>query len=155
LIDALKQGGLVLYFRHAETDHSSDDQHPVDLADCSTQRNLSEQGRNQAKGIADAIARLGIQIDEVLSFGNITDALSLAANLTPSIVILDHQVASIDLHSTLKLLCDAWQGASRIVLVEDKDEFHQAMDHRTDLVLLKGFNASKFIDAVEEILKNG
>jgi DNA-binding NarL/FixJ family response regulator len=95
------------------------------------------------------------QIDEVLSFGNITDALSLAANLTPSIVILDHQVASIDLHSTLKLLCDAWQGASRIVLVEDKDEFHQAMDHRTDLVLLKGFNASKFIDAVEEILKNG
>lgn len=67
LIDALKQGGLVLYFRHAETDHSSDDQHPVDLADCSTQRNLSEQGRNQAKGIADAIARLGIQIDEVLS----------------------------------------------------------------------------------------
>ena len=94
------------------------------------------------------------QIDEVLSFGNITDALSLAANLTPSIVILDHQVASIDLHSTLKLLCDAWQGASRIVLVEDKDEFHQAMDHRTDLVLLKGFNASKFIDVVEEILKN-
>jgi DNA-binding NarL/FixJ family response regulator len=95
------------------------------------------------------------QIDEVLSFGNITDALSLAANLTPSIVILDHQVASINLHSTLKLLPDAWQGASRIVLVEDKDEFHQAMDHRTDLVLLKGFNASKFIDAVEEILKNG
>jgi DNA-binding NarL/FixJ family response regulator len=93
------------------------------------------------------------QIDEVLSFGNITDALRLAANLTPSIVILDHQVASIDLHSTLKLLCDAWQGASRIVLVEDKDEFHQAMDHRTDLVLLKGFNASKFIDAVEEMLK--
>jgi DNA-binding NarL/FixJ family response regulator len=93
------------------------------------------------------------QIDEVLSFGNITDALRLAANLTPSIVILDHQVASIDLHSTLKLLRDAWQGASRIVLVEDKDEFHQAMDHRTDLVLLKGFNASKFIDAVEEMLK--
>ncbi len=94
------------------------------------------------------------QIDEVLSVGSISDALNLAANHTPSIVILDHQVASIDLHSTLKLLHDAWQGASRIVLVEDKDEFHQAMDHCSDLVLLKGFNASKFIDAVEEILKN-
>lgn len=67
LIDALKQGGLVLYFRHGETDHSSEDQHPVDLADCSTQRNLSEQGRNEARGIADAIARLGIQIDDVVS----------------------------------------------------------------------------------------
>jgi len=94
------------------------------------------------------------QIDEVLSVGSITDALSLAVNLTPSIVILDHQVASIDLRSTLKLLRDAWQGASRIVLVEDKDEFKQAMDHRTDLVLLKGFNAAKFINAVEEILNS-
>ncbi len=94
------------------------------------------------------------QIDEVLSVGSITDALSLALNFTPSMVILDHQVASIDLLSTLKLLRDAWQGASRIVLVEDKDEFQQAMDLHTDLVLLKGFSASKFIDSVEKLLKN-
>ena len=66
------------------------------------------------------------QIDEVLSAGSIIDALNMAANHTPSIVILDHQVASIDIHSTLKLFHDAWQGASRIVLVEDKDEFQQA-----------------------------
>lgn len=67
LIDALRRGGLVLYLRHGATDHSLDDRHPVDLTDCSTQRNLSEQGRNQAKGIAEAIARLGIQIDEVVA----------------------------------------------------------------------------------------
>ncbi len=94
------------------------------------------------------------QIDEVLSVGSITEALNLAVKPTPSIVILDHQVASIDLHSTLKLLRDTWQGASRIILVEDKDEFQQAMGLHTDLVLLKGFNASKFIDSVEKLLEN-
>ena len=94
------------------------------------------------------------QIDEVLPFESVTDALSLAVNFTPSLAILDHQVASIDLHSTLRLLRDAWQEASRIILVEDKEEFQLALELHTDLVLVKGFNASKFIDSVEEILKN-
>jgi phosphohistidine phosphatase SixA len=67
LIDALQQGGLVVYFRHAQTDHGTDDQHPVDLSDCSTQRNLSEQGRSQATSVAEAIGRLGIEIGEVVS----------------------------------------------------------------------------------------
>jgi len=67
LIDALRRGGLTLYFRHAKTDHGIDDQHPVDLSDCSTQRNLSQEGRVQAMQVADAVARLGIEIDDVLS----------------------------------------------------------------------------------------
>jgi phosphohistidine phosphatase SixA len=67
LIDALQQGGLVIYFRHAATDHSQDDQHPVDLSDCSTQRNLSPHGRQQAQRIGEAISRLEIPIDEVIA----------------------------------------------------------------------------------------
>ncbi|MGD8589213.1 MAG: histidine phosphatase family protein [Chromatiales bacterium] len=67
LIDALQQGGLVIYFRHAATDHSQDDQHPVDLSDCTTQRNLSPVGRQQAQLIGEAIGRLNISIDEVIS----------------------------------------------------------------------------------------
>lgn len=94
------------------------------------------------------------QISEVVSTESLNEALSLAAIITPAIVILDSRVANHDLPTMLRLIYDTWQGASRIVLVEDKDEFQQAMDLHTDLVLLKGFNASKFIDSVEEILKN-
>jgi len=93
------------------------------------------------------------QIDEIYSVGSITEALGLAAKLTPSIVILDSQALSLDLPTALKLIGETWQGTNQIVLVEDKDEFQQAMDLHTDLVLLKGFNASKFIDSIEEILE--
>jgi phosphohistidine phosphatase SixA len=65
LIDALQQGGLVLYFRHAATDHTQDDRHPIDLSDCSTQRNLSPAGRQQARDIGEAIGRLNIPVGEV------------------------------------------------------------------------------------------
>ena len=67
LIEALQGGGLIIYFRHGATDHSQDDQHPIDLSDCSTQRNLSEEGRQQAQRIGEAIKRLNIPIGEVLA----------------------------------------------------------------------------------------
>ena len=65
LVEALQQGGLVVYFRHGATDHDQDDQHPIDLSDCSTQRNLSATGRQQAERIGEAIKRLNIPIGEV------------------------------------------------------------------------------------------
>lgn len=67
LIIELKKGGLVIFLRHAETDHATDDQHPSVMSDCSTQRNLSQQGREQARRIGAAIKRLGILIDDVVS----------------------------------------------------------------------------------------
>lgn len=67
LIDELKKGGLIIFFRHAATDHSKDDLHPVVMSDCATQRNLSQRGREQAKNIGKTISRLGILIDDVVS----------------------------------------------------------------------------------------
>lgn len=93
-------------------------------------------------------------IDEVLPVECITEASGLAAIITPALVILDTQATTLDLSTALKLIGDIWQGATRIVLVEDKNEIHEAKAQGADLVLLKGFNASKFIIAIEEILKN-
>ena len=46
LIAELRSGGFVLYMRHANTDSSRQDAVPiVDASDCSTQRTLSEEGR--------------------------------------------------------------------------------------------------------------
>lgn len=94
------------------------------------------------------------QISKVVSTESLNEALSLAVCITPAIVILDSRVTNNDLPVTLNLLGDIWKGASRIVLVEDNGEYQQAMGLHTELVLLKGFNASKFIDSVEELLKN-
>ena len=67
LVRTLQEGGVVLAFRHAATDFSKPDQNPVDLARCSTQRNLSAQGRAEARGIGRGVRRLGIRVGAVLS----------------------------------------------------------------------------------------
>jgi phosphohistidine phosphatase SixA len=67
LLAALREGGFVIYFRHARTDFSQDDTDLSDLTNCATQRNLSSEGRAQARLIGEAIAALGIPVGEVLS----------------------------------------------------------------------------------------
>src|SRR5687768_2326199 len=67
LLTALRQGGLVLYFRHARTDFSQDDTDLSDLTNCAAQRNLSPEGHAQAQLIGESIAALAIPIGEVLS----------------------------------------------------------------------------------------
>jgi phosphohistidine phosphatase SixA len=67
LVSALRRGGHVIYFRHTATDWGEDDEYPVDLSDCDTQRNLSATGRRQARAIGDAIERLDVPIGRILS----------------------------------------------------------------------------------------
>ena len=67
LLAALRNGGFVIYFRHARTDFSQDDTDLSDLSNCATQRNLSAEGRTQARLIGDAIATLAIPIGDILS----------------------------------------------------------------------------------------
>lgn len=67
LLAVLREGGFVIYFRHARTDFSQDDTHLSNLTDCATQRNLSTEGREQARAIGAAMRALAIPIGEVLS----------------------------------------------------------------------------------------
>jgi len=67
LVEQLKSGGLVLVLRHAATDQSKQDEDPVDLADCTTQRNLSAEGRAQAREIGSGVRRLHLRIGTVLT----------------------------------------------------------------------------------------
>ena len=67
LLAALREGGFVIYFRHARTDFSQDDVDLSDLSNCATQRNLSAEGRDKARLIGEAIAAHGIPVGEVLS----------------------------------------------------------------------------------------
>ena len=67
LTRALQAGGLVLVLRHAATDFSKPDEDPVDLTDCATQRNLSRQGRADARAIGRGVRRLDLRVSAVLT----------------------------------------------------------------------------------------
>lgn len=63
----LRDGGNVLLMRHAQTVPGIGDPPNFKLGDCSTQRNLSEAGREQARRVGAAFQRENIAPDEVRS----------------------------------------------------------------------------------------
>ena len=67
LAQALKSGGLILYFRHASTDFGQSDDAMSGYEDCARQRNLTDRGREEARRIGAAITRMGIPIGDVLA----------------------------------------------------------------------------------------
>jgi len=62
LVQALRTGGLVIYFRHTATDFSKNDQGMFNYEDCANQRPLSEQGRADARAIGQRIAALKLPL---------------------------------------------------------------------------------------------
>lgn len=71
LVEALRRGGYVIYFRHAATDYSIPESQQGETwwQSCDPQvvRNLSEAGRDQARAIDEAFRALQIPMDRVLS----------------------------------------------------------------------------------------
>jgi phosphohistidine phosphatase SixA len=65
--EALASGGHVLLLRHASTDPGVGDPPGFRLGDCATQRNLSPDGRRQAREFGGRLAARGIAIGPVLS----------------------------------------------------------------------------------------
>lgn len=61
LLERLRQGGLVLFFRHAGTVGEPCDRSFL-VGDRRGQRNLSANGRRQATGLGAALARLGVPV---------------------------------------------------------------------------------------------
>jgi phosphohistidine phosphatase SixA len=63
----LRSGGQVVIMRHASTDSTAGDPDTMRLEDCSTQRNLSPSGRDDARRIGSAFKSRGITVDDVRS----------------------------------------------------------------------------------------
>jgi len=66
-VSALRQGGLILYFRHTSTDFGQSDEQMTGYEDCARQRNLTDQGREEARRIGAEIKRLRLPIGEVVA----------------------------------------------------------------------------------------
>jgi phosphohistidine phosphatase SixA len=67
LVKALAKGGNVLLIRHTKTVPQTPDPNLMLIDDCTTQRNLSDEGRRQAERIGASFEKLGIRVGRVLS----------------------------------------------------------------------------------------
>lgn len=80
VLNQLRQGGFVIYFRHAATERTGANDEAADLEKCETQRGLSDKGRAQAAQIGEGVKRLRIPIGQVISspFCRCKDTATLA-----------------------------------------------------------------------------
>ena len=65
LLDRLRAGELVVYFRHADTRSGAGS--VAELDGCGGERNLSEVGREQMRAVAAALAAIEAPVGDVLS----------------------------------------------------------------------------------------
>jgi phosphohistidine phosphatase SixA len=90
----LQKGGQVVMIRHGLTDSGVGDPPAFRLGDCATQRNLSEEGRNEARRLGEALRSRKVPVAAVQSsawcrcmetaqlvFGRSADAQPALANL--------------------------------------------------------------------------
>ncbi|MCP3794025.1 histidine phosphatase family protein [Paenibacillus sp. S33] len=68
LVNSLRQGGYILYARHAEATEGIDQPY-LNFQNCSTQRNLSEEGRRQAIIYGELLRSLRIPLELPISAG--------------------------------------------------------------------------------------
>ncbi|MEZ2189609.1 histidine phosphatase family protein [Corynebacterium sp. CCM 9204] len=69
IVKDLKDGGYVIFIRHGHTakDYADQADPNMKLDDCSTQRQLDELGKKQAKEIGEAFEKLEIPVGDVVS----------------------------------------------------------------------------------------
>lgn len=67
LLNAMREGGVVLLIRHSDTESGIGDPPGFSLRDCATQRNLSASGREQSRRIGDKLRAAGVKVSEVRS----------------------------------------------------------------------------------------
>jgi hypothetical protein len=67
LAQAIRTPGAVVMIRHAQTEPGIGDPENFRLSDCSTQRNLSQEGRQQSVRLGQWFSSQGLQPQQVLS----------------------------------------------------------------------------------------
>jgi phosphohistidine phosphatase SixA len=67
VVPALQKGGFVLVIRHPKTNGDQADTDPLHIDNVKAQRQLSDEGRKQAKDLGDAFRALKIPVASVVS----------------------------------------------------------------------------------------
>ena len=67
LLPELRKGGYVLFIRHPKTNPDQADTDPLHLDNIQAQRQLSDEGRQQATALGEAFRALKLPVDKVIS----------------------------------------------------------------------------------------
>lgn len=103
LLAQLREGGYVLYMRHGYTDNTRPDRAPmVDLADCATQRPLTEAGRALVAQVGNSIRAAGLPVGEVFSSPLCRAKESADAAFGPGFTVVEHLMYTANLTSEQK-----------------------------------------------------
>jgi phosphohistidine phosphatase SixA len=113
LVERLREGGYVIFLRHALTDHSQEDAPNVDPRDCARQRNLTDAGRVQARKVGGAIRDLEIPLGRIetsafcrtretaqLAFGR-AEVSEILTHLPPKELRAEHEARLRELRSLI------------------------------------------------------
>ena len=123
LWDLLRSGGQVVLIRHPLTDPGFGDPKGFRLEDCSTQRNLAEEGRAHARRIGEAFRLHRIAVERVLTspWCRCVETASLAfgkAEIAPALANLfgrsEHRQKQVE---ELTALVSEWRSAGNLVMV--------------------------------------
>ena len=135
-IEAIQRGGHYIYFRHGATNRSEQDSDPTNLANCATQRNLTDEGRAQARAIGEAFRALNVPVGLVLS-SPYCRALEFArlgfdqAQAEPSLVLPDPLTAEERQRNTealLRILALLPPSNTNVVMVAHSPNIRDAVD---------------------------
>ena len=137
LVEKLQQGGYVIFFRHAATDHSQKDIDKKNLGNCDTQRRLDEKGRQQSNDIGDGFKMLEIPVGEVVTSQYcrcINTAMIAFGKATPSVEITSIQDVTLEVKQQRiaklrKMLATPPRPGTNTVLVAHKGMFKDASGH--------------------------
>jgi virginiamycin B lyase len=125
LVDALRQGGYVLYFNHAASDLSQTDTATGNLRNCADQQNLTDRGRAEARAIGISILALDIPIGQVLSsaYCRARDTALLAfgqAETSPDLTGFPEEESAQRIAALIRLLSTPPASGTNIVLVSHR-----------------------------------
>jgi phosphohistidine phosphatase SixA len=121
---ALRQGGVVALMRHTEAPGGAGDPPGFKLDDCATQRNLSEEGRENAKAIGVRLKSEGISFAKILSspWCRCIDTATLLdmgeivhSGAFSNIVVLNEERTTIIKNG--RALIEAWSGPGTLLVV--------------------------------------
>jgi phosphohistidine phosphatase SixA len=129
-INALRQGGYVIVFRHGATHNDQADTDPLHPENVAQQRQLNDQGRALARAIGDAMRKLKIPVGQVhtsvfnravetgklLGFGEVTPSLDFTeGGLVVSPIENNRRMAALR-----KVAATAPAAGSNVVVVTHK-----------------------------------
>lgn len=121
---ALAEGGYVVLIRHTDAPGPPGDPPGFKLDDCSTQRNLSEAGRNNASAIGVALRAHQVSVERVLSSAwcRCRDTAKLMGFGEPEVFpplnnVYGRGGMTDDQRESLRAAITSWKGRGNLVMV--------------------------------------